>query len=104
MTMALEAYEQLPVKPTHIFLQAGVGSLAGSVQGFFADIYGSSCPLTFIVEPKGADCLYQTAAANDGSLHSVTGRLETIMAGLWRAKQYCLGNTWKFERWFYQLS
>lgn len=34
MTMALEAYEQLPVKPTHIFLQAGVGSLAGSVQGF----------------------------------------------------------------------
>ena len=46
MTMALEAYEQLPVKPTHIFLQAGVGSLAGSVQGFFADIYGSSCPLT----------------------------------------------------------
>ena len=26
--------------------------------------------------------LYQTAAANDGSLHSVTGRLETIMAGL----------------------
>lgn len=44
MTMALEAYEQLPVKPTHIF--------------------------------------YQTAAANDGSLHRVTGRLETIMAGL----------------------
>lgn len=86
MTMALEAYEQLPVKPTHIFLQAGVGSLAGSVQGFFADIYGSSCPLTFIVEPKGADCLYQTAAANDGSLHSVTGRLETIMAGLARGE------------------
>lgn len=82
MTMALEAYEQMPVKPTHIFLQAGVGSLAGAVQGFFANVYGNACPLTFVVEPDKADCLYRTAAANDGKLHSVTGRLETIMAGL----------------------
>ena len=28
LTMGLEAWEQLPEKPTHIFLQAGVGSLA----------------------------------------------------------------------------
>ncbi|WP_293719218.1 diaminopropionate ammonia-lyase [uncultured Phascolarctobacterium sp.] len=82
MTMALEAYEQMPVKPTHIFLQAGVGSMAGAVQGFFANVYGSACPLTFVVEPDKADCLYQTAAANDGQLHNVTGSLDTIMAGL----------------------
>lgn len=82
MTMALEAYEQLPVKPTHIFLQAGVGSLAGAVQGFFANVYGTECPITIIVEPNQADCLYRTAAAADGKLHSVTGKLATIMAGL----------------------
>lgn len=82
MTMALEAYEQMPVKPTHIFLQAGVGSMAGAVQGFFANVYDSACPLTFVVEPDKADCLYQTAAANDGQLHNVTGSLDTIMAGL----------------------
>lgn len=82
MTMALEAYEQLQVKPTHIFLQAGVGSLAGAVQGFFASVYGDSCPLTVIVEPEKADCLYRTAAADDGKLHNVTGKLDTIMAGL----------------------
>ena len=29
-TMGLEALEQLPEKPTHIFLQAGVGSMAGA--------------------------------------------------------------------------
>lgn len=82
MTMALEAYEQMPVKPTHIFLQAGVGSMAGAVQGFFANVYDSACPLTFVVEPDKADCLYQTAAANDGQLHNVTGSLDTIMVGL----------------------
>lgn len=82
LTMALEAYEQLPVKPTHIFIQAGVGSLAGAVQGFFANVYGEECPLMIIVEANQADCLYRTAAANDGKLHNVTGKLSTIMAGL----------------------
>lgn len=78
MTMALEAYEQLPAAYAYIFCRPG-SALWQVLYRIFADIYGSS-RLTFIVEPKGADCLYQTAA-NDGSLHSVTGRLET-MAGL----------------------
>ena len=30
-TMGYEAYMQLPEKPTHIFLQAGVGSMAGDI-------------------------------------------------------------------------
>ena len=44
-TMGLEAYEQLPEKPTHIFLQAGVGSLAGAITGLFSSLYGDEKPI-----------------------------------------------------------
>ena len=81
-TMGLEAYEQLPEKPTHIFLQAGVGSMAGAIAGLFASLYGEDRPIVIIVEPNKADCLYRTAKANDGQLHFVTGDMDTIMAGL----------------------
>lgn len=81
-TMALEAYEQLPEKPTHIFLQAGVGSMAAAVAAFFASVYGENRPIITIVEPLTADCFYRTAKANDGNLHCVDGDMKTIMAGL----------------------
>lgn len=85
-TMALEAYEQLKAagveRPTHIFVQAGVGSLAGAVQGFFANMYPDDCPTTVIVEANQADCLYKSAAAGDGAPHAVYGDMQTIMAGL----------------------
>lgn len=81
-TMGYEAYMQLPEKPTHIFLQAGVGSMAGAVAGFFASVYGEERPIITIVEPNKADCIYKTAEAADGKLHFVTGDMDTIMAGL----------------------
>lgn len=83
-TMAYEAVEQLQqVKPTHIFLQAGVGAMAGALTGFFADYYkGDERPVITIVEPDKADCIYRTATANDGRLHVVDGDMDTIMAGL----------------------
>lgn len=81
-TMALEAYEQLAEKPSHIFLQAGVGSMAGAVAAFFASVYGDERPIITIVEPDKADCLFRTAEADDGRLHVVTGDMDTIMAGL----------------------
>lgn len=81
-TMGLEAQEQLKEKPTHIFLQAGVGSMAGAVTGLFSSIYGEERPIITIVEPNKADCLYRTAEANDGERHFVTGDMNTIMAGL----------------------
>lgn len=81
-TMGLEAYEQLPEKPTHIFLQAGVGSMAGAIAGLFASLYGEDRPIVTIVEPNKADCHYRTAQANDGVLHFVTEEMDTIMAGL----------------------
>ena len=54
--------EQLQIcgneKPTHIFLQAGVGSLAGALTGFFASVYGEERPIITIVEPNKADCIF----------------------------------------------
>lgn len=85
-TMALEALDQLNaikvLKPTHIFVQAGVGSLAGAVQGFFASEFGAECPKTVIVESNLADCFYKSAIANDGEARFVGGDMQTIMAGL----------------------
>ncbi|MBU5484250.1 diaminopropionate ammonia-lyase [Clostridium sp. MSJ-11] len=85
-TMGYEAYEQLKSfgveKPTHIFLQAGVGSMAASITGLFSAIYGEDRPIITIVEPNKADCVYRTAEADDGELHFVTGDMDTIMAGL----------------------
>lgn len=81
-TMAMEAWEQLDEMPTHIFLQAGVGSMAGAVTAFFSSEYGDKRPVITIVEPSKADCIFRTAKANDGQLHPVTGDMDTIMAGL----------------------
>lgn len=82
-TMALEADRQLrenAVKPTHIFIQAGVGSLAGAITGYFAGIYGDDCPKIVVVEARAADCLYRSALA--GEYRTVGGEMRTIMAGL----------------------
>lgn len=81
-TIGHEIMEQIPEKPTHIFLQAGVGSMAGAITGFFSNLYGEEKPIIVIVEPAKADCLFRTAKADDGKLHFVTGDMNTIMAGL----------------------
>lgn len=81
-TMSLEAYEQLPQRPTHIFVQAGVGSLATSVTAFFSAAYPENTPVISVIEPRLADCVFRTAQADDGALHPVGGDMPTIMAGL----------------------
>lgn len=81
-TMAAEAVEQMKQPPTHVFLQAGVGSMAGAVAGFLANYYGENKPCMIVVEPQKADCVFRTAKANDGKLRVVTGDMDTIMAGL----------------------
>ena len=80
-TLGLEALEQLEETPTHIFLQAGVGSMAGAMAGLFTAALESK-PTIVIVEPNKADCIFRTAEADDGQLHTVTGSMDTIMAGL----------------------
>jgi len=85
-TLIDEAYEQLKIeggsKPTHIFLQAGVGSLAAGVQGYLMTKVGKERPITVVIEPHNAACLYKSAKIGDNNPHSVKGKLSTIMAGL----------------------
>ena len=85
-TLGLEALEQLNSmgidRPTHLFLQAGVGSYAGGVLGFLTSKLGDNRPVTTIVEPNKADCIYRSALAGDGAPHKVEGDLDTLMAGL----------------------
>ena len=81
-TMADEAADQLGERPTHVFVQAGVGSLAGAVVGYFANRYKENPPIMVVVEASVADCLYKGAVANDGNIRIVDGDMITIMAGL----------------------
>ncbi len=81
-TMAQEAAEQLGSAPTHIFLQAGVGSMAGAVTGYFTQRYSETPPKVIVVEPFEAACHYKSALRGDGSVCSVSGSMPTIMAGL----------------------
>lgn len=69
-------------RPTHLFLQAGVGSFAGAALGCFTSLWGKERPITAVVEPDRADCLFRTAKADDGQLHFVTGDMDSMMAGL----------------------
>ncbi|NKB59508.1 MAG: diaminopropionate ammonia-lyase [Alphaproteobacteria bacterium] len=80
--MAAEALEQLPEgeRPTHIFVQGGVGGLAAAICAHVWDQWGTARPRFVIVEPDQADCLYQSA--RNGGPTVVTGALDTIMAGL----------------------
>ena len=84
-TLALEADHQLEednCRPTHIFIQAGVGSLAGAVVGYFANRFKENPPIMTVVEAKAADCLFRSASKGDGSRVDVTGDMLTIMACL----------------------
>ena len=80
--MVEEAFLQLPEtnRPTHIFIQGGVGGLAAAVCGHLWETYGPKRPVITVVEPTEADCLYRSAQS--GLPESASGSLETIMGGL----------------------
>ncbi len=85
-SMAQEAAEQLRAlevnRPSHVFVQAGVGSLASAVVGYFANAFPSHPPRFVIMEAESAACLYKGACRKDGEPATVGGDLPTIMAGL----------------------
>lgn len=88
-TMASEATEQLKKAgitcPSHVFIQAGVGSLAAAVTGFFVNYCIQNTlaiPTVVIMEAQAADCMYKSACTEDGHIEFVDGDLQTIMAGL----------------------
>lgn len=82
-TMGVEAIEQMGgTLSTHMFLQAGVGSMAAAMAGVFINHYKEKCPKIFIVEPHQAACFYESGLKGDGSACSVDGDMDSIMAGL----------------------
>lgn len=78
--MAREIIDQLPKPPTHVFLQGGVGGLAAAVIAAFNEGWGDTAPLSFVVEPELAPCLFASAKANTAT--AVKIQQETVMAGL----------------------
>ena len=83
LTMALEAERQLAGKvPTHVFLQAGVGSMAGGIEAYLLNRFSGREPAVTIVEPAEAACIYHSILAGDGKPRSIAGSPATIMAGL----------------------
>lgn len=85
-TMVYEALQQMQemghTRPTHVFLQAGVGAMAGGVLGALCCTYGDRLPAAAIVEPEEVACIFESAHCNDGAVHKAIGSEITIMAGL----------------------
>ncbi len=77
-----ETAAQLPpgARPTHLFIQGGVGGLAAAVAAELWQRLGRDRPRVVVVEPDAADCLYRSAVA--GTPTTVPGDLDTLMAGL----------------------
>ncbi|KAG8154829.1 diaminopropionate ammonia-lyase [Burkholderia catarinensis] len=83
--IAAEALAQQPAgadgRPfTHVFLQGGVGGLAAGVASYLWERDGAQRPHFIVVEPRQADCLYQSALA--GRATKATGSVDSVMAGL----------------------
>ncbi len=85
-TMASEAAQQLEAEgfpaPTHVFVQAGVGAMAGGVTGYLANRYHGQMPVFATAEPEDMACIFASIKSPDGAGHAVTGECHTIMAGL----------------------
>lgn len=78
--MTREICEALDHPPTHVFLQGGVGGMAGSVAAYLRQFWGEAAPRVVVIEPEFAPCLLESARA--GAPTAVDIAEETIMAGL----------------------
>lgn len=97
MTMIEESLRQLPKgdPPTHVFMQGGVGSIAAAVFTGYFGAFGERAPRFILVEPKEADCLFQSAQAETPT--PAAGTLDTIMAGL--ACREVSPSAWAILQW-----
>jgi diaminopropionate ammonia-lyase len=99
LVLAQEIIEDMPEPPTHIFLQAGVGGLAGSAAALFRKAWGDE-PKIIVVEPAAAPAIIESlragrpVAAGEGV--SSMGRLDCkepsyiALKGLARDADVCL--------------
>jgi diaminopropionate ammonia-lyase len=75
-----EAAAQWGVPPEVVFVQAGVGGLAGAVASWLLHIFGEHRPFLVCCEPENAACVLESVRA--GHPANLQGSLDTIMAGL----------------------
>lgn len=85
-TMVYEALTQMKAlgydRPTHVFVQVGVGSMAGAVAAALKATYDDNMPKVSCVEPIEVACIFESMKAKDGKPRTSTGNNTTIMAGL----------------------
>ncbi len=82
MTMIDEAFDRLPAGHgvSHVFAQAGVGSIPAAIFMGAHQRFSSAPPRYVVVEPVEADCVFRSIA--NGRPTPAAGSLRTIMAGL----------------------
>lgn len=67
-------------RPTHVFIQAGVGGLAAAFGAHYWELFGKDRPRLIVVEPIKADCVFRSIAAGQPAM--VPGDTNTVMACL----------------------
>ncbi len=79
--LGAEVVSQLPQRPTHLFLQAGVGGMAAALAAYSTLAYAPEMPAIVVVEPDAAPCLLASTAAGrpvevPAGSRTTMGRLE----------------------------
>lgn len=79
LVLMAEAAAQMPAPPSHIFLQAGVGGLAGACAAYARRVWGDA-PQIIVVEPEAAPALAASVKAGAPVVApgpvSIMGRLD----------------------------
>ncbi len=75
LQMASEAVRQSETPPTHVFLQAGVGGMAGAVAAHLRAAWGDA-PTIVVVEPEAAPALIESIRA--GQIVETTGPVSAM--------------------------
>lgn len=85
LALMAEVFDQMAAPPTHLFLQAGVGGLAGAAAAIARDRWGD-VPRIIVVEPDAAPCLAASieagAPVETTGPTSAMGRLDCKVASL----------------------
>jgi len=85
-TIYFEAIRQMNAMglkaPTHLFLQAGVGSMAGSIAAAAVSEQKENLPVIVTVESSEAACFFDSFQRGNGQAAAAHGLEKTIMAGL----------------------
>lgn len=78
-TIIVDEYLRVAPAPTHVFVQAGVGSLAAAVAAAFAVRDGGAGPRIIVVEPEHAACI---AASMRRGTYTELAKAQSVMTGL----------------------